>query len=108
MPEIGSSGLISGDGKRGVGHRPQATAPILDFTIRDVTDLYPFGCQGRRDRLRFPAKRPRLSGATQARPMMAVGKSGGPIQLSYAKYGHTFRLFRVRMWLSFPLAELIF
>src|SRR5512133_1425089 len=30
MPEIGSSGLMSGDGKRGVGHRPQATAPILD------------------------------------------------------------------------------
>src|SRR5882762_1361944 len=32
MPEIGSSGLMSGDGKRGVGHRPQATAPILDST----------------------------------------------------------------------------
>ena len=28
----GPSGLMSGDGKRGVGHRPQATAPILDFT----------------------------------------------------------------------------
>src|SRR5467141_4586397 len=24
--------LMSGDGKRGVGHRPQATAPILDST----------------------------------------------------------------------------
>jgi hypothetical protein len=32
MPEIGSSGLMSGDGKRSVGHRPQATAPILDST----------------------------------------------------------------------------
>jgi hypothetical protein len=32
MPEIGSSGLMSGDGKRAVGHRPQATAPILDST----------------------------------------------------------------------------
>jgi hypothetical protein len=32
MPEIRSSGLMSGDGKRGVGHRPQATAPILDST----------------------------------------------------------------------------
>jgi hypothetical protein len=32
MPEIGTSGLMSGDGKRGVGHRPQATAPILDST----------------------------------------------------------------------------
>ena len=25
-------GLMSGDGKRSAGHRPQATAPILDFT----------------------------------------------------------------------------
>jgi hypothetical protein len=32
MPEIGSSGLMSGDGKRGDGHWPQATAPILDST----------------------------------------------------------------------------
>ena len=32
MPEIGTSGLMSGDGKRGDGQRPQATAPILDFT----------------------------------------------------------------------------
>ena len=36
MPEIGSSGLMSGDGKRGVGHRPQATAPILDSTQADI------------------------------------------------------------------------
>ena len=36
MPEIGSSGLMSGDGKRGVGHRPQATAPILDSTEPEV------------------------------------------------------------------------
>jgi hypothetical protein len=33
MPEIGMSVSMSGDGKRGVGHRPQATAPILDSTI---------------------------------------------------------------------------
>jgi hypothetical protein len=33
MPEIGTSGSMSGDGKRSVGHRPQATAPILDSTI---------------------------------------------------------------------------
>jgi hypothetical protein len=32
VPEIGTPGLMSGDGKRGVGHRPQATAPILDST----------------------------------------------------------------------------
>jgi len=31
MPEIGTSGSMSGDGKRGVGHGPQATAPILDL-----------------------------------------------------------------------------
>jgi len=31
MPEIGTFGLMSGDGKRSVGHRPQATAPILDL-----------------------------------------------------------------------------
>jgi hypothetical protein len=37
MPEIGMSVSMSGDGKRSVGHRPQATAPILDSTIRDVT-----------------------------------------------------------------------
>jgi hypothetical protein len=28
--------LMSGDGKRGVGHRPQATAPIVDSTMADV------------------------------------------------------------------------
>jgi hypothetical protein len=32
MREIRTSGSMSGDGKRGVGHRPQATAPILDST----------------------------------------------------------------------------
>ena len=37
MPEIGTSGSMSGDGKRSVGHRPQATAPILDST--DPADL---------------------------------------------------------------------
>jgi len=31
MPEIGTFGLMSGDGKRSVGHRSQATAPILDL-----------------------------------------------------------------------------
>src|SRR5258707_1079060 len=36
MPEIGTPGLMSGDGKRGVGHRPQATAPILDSTVAEV------------------------------------------------------------------------
>jgi hypothetical protein len=36
MPEIGTSGLMSGDGKRGDGLRPQATAPILDSTLTDL------------------------------------------------------------------------
>jgi hypothetical protein len=47
MPEIGSSGLMSGDGKRGVGHRPQATAPILDSTKRDMAPRHYSACQGR-------------------------------------------------------------
>jgi len=36
VPEIGTLGLMSGDGKRGAGHRPQATAPILDSTFFTV------------------------------------------------------------------------
>ena len=43
MPEIGTFGLMSGDGKRSVGHRPQATAPILDFTIADMLECLLFG-----------------------------------------------------------------
>ena len=37
MPETGTSGSMSGDGKRGVGHRPQVTAPILDSTSTSFT-----------------------------------------------------------------------
>jgi hypothetical protein len=36
VPEIGTPGLTSGDGKRGVGHGPQATAPILDSTVAAI------------------------------------------------------------------------
>ena len=36
MPEIDTFGLMSGGGKRSVGHRPQATAPILDSTATDI------------------------------------------------------------------------
>ena len=39
MPEIGMSVSMSGDGKRSVGHRPQATAPILDSTVSDIGQL---------------------------------------------------------------------
>jgi hypothetical protein len=38
MPEIGTSSSMSGDRKRGVGHRPQATAPILDSTDSEVAE----------------------------------------------------------------------
>jgi hypothetical protein len=37
MPETGTSSSMSGDGKRSVGHRPQASAPVLDSTIGEVT-----------------------------------------------------------------------
>ncbi len=32
MPEIGTSGLMSGEGKRSDAHKAQATAPLLDST----------------------------------------------------------------------------
>jgi len=54
MPEIGTSGSMSGDGKRSVGHRPQATAPILDSTDSDVSSIR----RGRKpsgDKLPFPS-----------------------------------------------------
>ena len=35
MPEFGTSGSMSGDGKRSAGLRPQATAPILNSTGAD-------------------------------------------------------------------------
>ena len=40
MPEIGTSGSMSGEGKRSVGHRPQATAPFLDFTAGRASGYY--------------------------------------------------------------------
>jgi hypothetical protein len=36
--EIGTLGLMSGDGKRGAGHRPQATAHILGSTLLTARD----------------------------------------------------------------------
>ena len=41
MPETGTSGSMSGHGKRSDGQRPQATAPILDFTIATNFTLGP-------------------------------------------------------------------
>ena len=47
MPEIGTSSSTSGDGKRSVGHRPQATAPVLDSTKAAVEECQLFRrCQG--------------------------------------------------------------
>ena len=37
MPEIGTSGLMSGDGKRGGGNVALVPAPILDSTCRVPT-----------------------------------------------------------------------
>ena len=42
MPEIGTSGSMSGDGKRSAGLRPQATAPILNFTACFRSVLFKF------------------------------------------------------------------
>jgi hypothetical protein len=43
MREICTSGSMSGDAKRSVGHRTQATAPILDST---TTTWYSFEVRG--------------------------------------------------------------
>jgi hypothetical protein len=50
MPEIGTSSSMSGDGKRGVGHRPQATAPILDSTVSTVRGGAALGPESRVNR----------------------------------------------------------
>jgi hypothetical protein len=42
VPETGTLGSMSGDGKRGVGHRPQATAPILDSTKPETSAVQRF------------------------------------------------------------------
>jgi hypothetical protein len=43
MREIRTSGLMSGDGKRGNANMAQATAPVLDSTMAWLpTDLLPF------------------------------------------------------------------
>jgi hypothetical protein len=48
MPEIGTSSSMSGDGKRSVGHRPQATAPVLDSTIAtEIHVAWHVGNQGK-------------------------------------------------------------
>ena len=60
-PEIGKSGPMSGDGKRSAGHRPKATAPILDSTrpradragsshttVRDIGRIPPGSAHGSR------------------------------------------------------------
>src|SRR2546430_11599255 len=44
MPEIGTSGSMSGDGKRSDAGMAQATAPILDSTICDLWRHLIEGC----------------------------------------------------------------
>ena len=60
MPEIGTPGLMSGDGKRGVGHRPQATAPILDFT-EPTSDSKLLGTQRLKPRMGLVLNRLRMT-----------------------------------------------
>ncbi len=36
MPEIGTSGSMSGEGNGVLANRPQATAPVLDSTLKDM------------------------------------------------------------------------
>ena len=51
MPEIGTFGLMSGDGKRSVGKLPQATAPVLDSTAAAIHG-------GAAGRLQLSARKP--------------------------------------------------
>jgi hypothetical protein len=39
MPEIGTSGSMSGDGKRAIG-KASSTAPILDSTRADAIEVH--------------------------------------------------------------------
>ncbi len=39
MPEIGTSGLMSGEGKRGDANKAQATASLLDSTGTQVSRI---------------------------------------------------------------------
>ena len=54
MPEIGTSGSMSGDGKRGVAKMAVVTAPILDSTIStDAAPLADVGFRGNADVLEY-------------------------------------------------------
>ena len=65
MPEIGTSSSMSGDGKRSVGHRPQATAPVLDSTIKSIPGLIGMTTEGQPGHLRcWEARRPNRRSAT--------------------------------------------
>ncbi|MGA7324629.1 MAG: hypothetical protein WBX25_09155 [Rhodomicrobium sp.] len=81
MPEIGTSSSMSGDGKRGDGHRPQATAPILDSTGHPMTAHWG---------LADPS-----------------GTEGGEVQKRLA-FADTYRMLsnRIGIFLSLPVASL--
>ena len=86
MPEIGMSVSMSGDGKRGVGHRPQATAPILDSTGFCGKAAPPM-------MKRLLASRPQAGSATVVRRNLAAGFlliKACPSRLAIADYWAAF------------------
>ena len=83
MPEIGTFGLMSGDGKRSVGHRPQATAPILDSTIASLVECRLSASCGRwPDRLRRCGTPAEARGRTRA-------EGSGALRMQRARLSRT-------------------
>ena len=88
MPEIGTLGLMSGDGKRSAGHRPQATAPILDSTERPIVEEQEMRPQigggpeaeFRRDAVPWGTRRRRRLGKSQRLPYGTVQEEGTPAE----------------------------
>ena len=90
MPEIGTSGSMSGDGKRSAGHWPQATAPILDSTATSDSNVNTSPLLSTRDRTssnrrtsgapmeRAGASPQRRSGAKGLSPLRSLKRMGTP------------------------------
>ena len=77
MPEIGTSGSMSGDEKRSVGHRPQATALILDSTRSKGEELSASKCGPVSTRKQTSANRPVMSQMCQQRTCTDLLPSAG-------------------------------
>src|SRR5690348_1381194 len=98
---------MSGDGKRGVGHRPQATAPILDSTWAAVS--LPGGhvrCRMNTGRRRAMVDGPRVLRVVGRLPLMngATGSGGRrPTTLRERNRGPR----RVRWWRVLAYGDLI-